>query len=60
MKLDKTLIEELRDDPVAEAAADARAEDDVRNDRLISHGAMTRWLKSWGTGKRTARPNAGD
>ena len=50
----------LFDDPEAEAAADARAEADVREGRLISHAAMTRWLKSWGLGKRLPKPVAGD
>ena len=40
-------IPSLFDDPEAEAAADARAEADLREGRSISHGAMTRWLTSW-------------
>lgn len=60
MKPDKTIIEELGDDPAAEASADARAEADVRAGRLISHGAMTSWLKTWGTGKRAPTPTTGD
>lgn len=60
MKLDKTIFEELADDPAAEAAADARAEADVLAGRLISHAGMTRWLKSWGTNKRAPKPIAGD
>jgi len=60
MKLDKTIFEELAEDPAAEAAADARAEADVRAGRLISHEGMTRWLKTWGTGKRAPKPTAGD
>ena len=60
MKLDKTIIEELGDDPASEAAADARADADARAGRLIDHGAMTRWLRSWGTGKRAPKPTAGD
>lgn len=53
-------IPSLFEDPEAEAAADARAEADVREGRLISHAAMTRWLKSWGLGKRLPKPVAGD
>jgi len=60
VKLDKSIFEELADDPAGEAAADARAEADVRAGRLISHASMTRWLKSWGTGKRLRKPIAGD
>lgn len=48
------------DDPEAEAAADLRADEDVRNRRLISNEAVTRWLKTWGTGKRLPRPKVGD
>ena len=48
------------DDPEAEAAADARAEADLREGRSISHGAMVRWLTSWGSGKRLPKPVAGD
>ena len=51
-------IPSLFDDPEAEAAADARAETDLRDGRLISHGAMTRWLTSWGSGKRLPKPVA--
>ena len=60
MKLDKTIFEELGDDPAVEAAADARADDEARHGRLISHDAMTRWLKSWGTARRAPKPAPGD
>lgn len=36
-------------DPRVEAAADARAERDVLEGRLISHSAVKRWIESWGT-----------
>lgn len=52
MKHERTIIDDLGGDPAAEAAADARADADVRAGRLIGHETMTRWLKSWGTGKR--------
>ena len=60
MKLDKTIFEELGDDPAVEAAADTRADDDARQGRLISHEAMTRWLKSWGTARRAPKPAPAD
>ena len=47
-------------DPQREAEADARAEQDVREGRLISHGAVRKWLSSWGTERRLPRPRAGD
>jgi predicted transcriptional regulator len=49
-----------RNDAAAEAEADARAEADVADGRLVSHGAVRRWLASWGTGKRLPRPRIGD
>ena len=47
-------------DPEAERQADARAEADVREGRLISHGAVRRWLASWGSAKPLPRPRSGD
>jgi predicted transcriptional regulator len=47
-------------DAAAEAKAEARAEADVAEGRLISHGAVRRWLASWGTGTRLPRPHVGD
>jgi predicted transcriptional regulator len=47
-------------DPSAEAAADARAEADVKAGRLISHDAVKRWLRSWGTEAPLPRPHIGD
>ena len=38
----------LFDDPAAIAAADARAEDDIANGRLIGHQAVLYWLSCWG------------
>lgn len=40
--------------------AEARAEADVREGRLISHSAVRRWLQSWGRDKRLPRPRVGD
>jgi hypothetical protein len=48
------------DDPEADAASERRAEEDVREGRLISNEAMVRWFKSWGTGKRLPKPKVGD
>ena len=58
MKIETSLFD--REDPGAEAAADARAEADVRAGRLIGHGAVKRWLASWGKAKPLPRPRAGD
>ena len=41
------LFETLDDDTEARALAEAEA--DVAAGRVISHEAMTRWLRSWGT-----------
>jgi hypothetical protein len=48
------------DDPDADAASERRAQADVREGRLVGHGLMTRWLKSWGSGKRLPKPHPGD
>ena len=48
------------EDHAAEAAAEARAEADVAAGRLISHGAVGRWLQSCGRGKPAPRPRPGD
>ena len=50
MKPDKSIFDELGDDPKSETAADARAEAD----------AMKRWLKTWGTANRAPKPTAGE
>lgn len=47
-------------DAEAEARSDARAEADVKAGRLISHEAVKRWLKSWGSAKPLPRPRVGD
>lgn len=47
-------------DPAAEAAANARAEADVKAGRLIGHNAVKRWVASWGTDKPLPRPKIGD
>jgi predicted transcriptional regulator len=58
MTREKSLFDES--DPAAEAAADARAEADVKAGRLIGHDAVKRWIASWGTDKPLPRPKAGD
>jgi predicted transcriptional regulator len=55
-----TAEKSLFDSPEAEARAEARAEADVAAGRLISHGAVRRWLQSWGSAKRLPRPRVGD
>lgn len=47
-------------DEAAETKADARAEADVSAGRLVSHGAVKRWLKSWGKAERLPRPKSGE
>jgi predicted transcriptional regulator len=58
MKVERSLFD--RSDAEAEDRADARAEEDVRAGRLISHGAVKRWLASWGSEKPLPRPRSGD
>lgn len=58
MERKKTLFNAI--DPEAEAAADARADADVREGRLISHAAVKRWITSWGSAKPLPRPEIGD
>ncbi|HYE29193.1 MAG TPA: hypothetical protein VD887_13585 [Allosphingosinicella sp.] len=58
MKIENSLFD--REDAGAEADADARAEADVQAGRLIGHGAVRRWLASWGKAKPLLRPHAGD
>lgn len=41
------LFDELDDATEAEALAEAEA--DVAAGRVVSHEAVTRWLRSWGT-----------
>ncbi|MCP3731007.1 hypothetical protein M9978_11250 [Sphingomonas sp. MG17] len=47
-------------DPAAEAAADARADADVKAGRLVTHEAVKRWIESWGSDKPLPRPQIGD
>lgn len=47
-------------DPAAEAAADARAEADVKAGRLVGHDEVKRWVASWGTEAQLPRPKASE
>jgi hypothetical protein len=47
-------------DSAAEAEADARADADVRDGRLISHDAVRRWLSSLGSAAPLPRPRVGE
>ena len=47
-------------DGEAEARADARADANVAASRMISHAAVTRWLRSWGSDKLLPRPHIAD
>lgn len=58
MKLEPQIFDQV--DENAEAAADARAEADVAARRVISHEAVSRWLKSWGGSKPLPRPKCGE
>lgn len=58
MNIERNLFD--REDAGAEAEADGRAEADVKAGRLIEHGAVRRWLASWGKAKPLPRPRAGD
>lgn len=58
MARERALLDDT--DPAAEAKADARAEADVRDGRLISHEAVKRWLQSIGTDRPLPRPRVGD
>jgi predicted transcriptional regulator len=58
MSREKSLFDQA--DPSMEAAADARAEADVKAGRLIGHGVVRRWLASWGSAKPLPRPQVGD
>ncbi len=47
-------------DPEAEAASHARGIADLDAGRTVSHEAMVKWLRSWGSGKRLPPPKVGD
>jgi predicted transcriptional regulator len=47
-------------DPEAEAASHARGIADLDAGRTVSHEAVVKWLRSWGSGKRLPPPKVGD
>lgn len=58
MKPDRSLFDTA--DEQAERRADDSAEASARAGRTVSHGAVKRWLESWGTAKPLPRPRVGD
>lgn len=58
MKPESSIFDEI--DDAAEAAADARALEDIREGRLISHEAVKKWLTDYIDGKRRPRPKIGE
>jgi predicted transcriptional regulator len=48
----------MKDEP--EDTAWAKGERAIEEDRVISHEAVTRWLKSWGSPSELPPPKAGD
>ncbi|TPG43545.1 CopG family transcriptional regulator [Sphingomonas koreensis] len=58
MKPEPSIFDQV--DEAAEAAADARALDDIRERRLISHEAVKTWLTDYINGTRRPRPNIGE
>jgi predicted transcriptional regulator len=53
-----SLFEQIDDE--AEARALQRAKDDVAAGRVVSHDAVVRWLRSWGTPNELPRPKCGE
>lgn len=47
-------------DQAAEAAADARAIDDIQAGRVVSHGAVRKWLTGFINGEKLPRPRIGE
>ena len=45
-----------RDDPEAQAAADARAEADIAAGRVVDHTDVAAWLATWGTPNEKPAP----
>lgn len=54
MKAERAIFESV--DPAAEAAADARAEADIRAGRVVDHADVAAWLAAWGDARRKGRP----
>jgi len=53
-----TLFEQY--DDAAEAEAMAEAEADVAAGRVVSHDAVARWLRSWGSDDELPPPTCGE
>nr|WP_299910761.1 antitoxin [Sphingomonas bacterium] len=47
MKVERAIFEQT--DPDAEAAADARADADIKAGRTVDHADVAAWLAKWGT-----------
>ena len=47
-------------DENADAESHRKGIADLDAGRTVSHEAVSKWLKSWGTGKRLPRPQIGD
>jgi predicted transcriptional regulator len=54
VKAERAIFERI--DLEAEAAADARAEADIKAGRVVDHGAVREWLGKWGTPDETPAP----
>ncbi len=57
-KLEPSVLEETDADAEERAMRDAEA--DLAADRVISHEAMTRWLRSWGKPDELPPPECGE
>jgi len=58
MAKSETSIFDQPDDEADEQAL-KRGEADADAGRVVSHDAVSRWLKSWGTPNRSPRPKCG-
>ena len=47
-------------DDAADEAATLRGEADIAAGRFVSHEAVVKWLKSWGTDNPLPRPKCGE
>ena len=47
MKAERAIFDQI--DPAAATAADARAEADIREGRVVDHSKVAAWLSRWGT-----------
>jgi predicted transcriptional regulator len=56
--LEPSVFEQIDNEAEARALQQARA--DVAAGRVISHEAVVRWLRSWGTPNELPRPQCGE